>query len=465
MRQIGPFPTKILALALFGTLLTAPAGAAAQIDSPDTDLWVVAGRGTAHGFGMAIDGVIGMANSGADHNKILNTFYSGVSEAQVGGNIRVGLGSAASHTITLPGGGTVNVPGEAPKNLPADSTVVVRYASGRYEVEYPGLVAAAQIPGVGASPTPAPATPTPTATASPSPTPMSGVVTITPKTIAKASVTSRRYVGTLTVTNQSSGLWLVNTVDLETYVGGIAEEKGRPVPVETLRAMAIAARTHAVAARDWYTRNHVNGFDICTDSNCQVYLGEDGDPRMKDAARVTKGRILTYGGRAILAMYHGNGGGMTETDPNRPWLKGIRYPGADPKVWTMRFTDSELRTGLASVGVSVGAIDEIRAVEFGAASPRVQWLTINGSVRVSGTRFQQALELPSTWFSVSRRASASLTATGRVSSAPYKEVSRGGFERVSAGIPATPQRPVIPAAAVLCLAAAVIATQTRRRSA
>jgi stage II sporulation protein D len=162
----------------------------------------------------------------------------------------------------------------------------------------------------------------------------------------------------------------------------------------------------------WYDKNQANGYDICPTASCQLYLGYDGEePAMSRAVAVTAGRIRTFGGRPILAMYHGNGGGRTEsyrravdngTDPH-PYLVSVAYPFARPSRWQQRTTMGEIAAALGADDAGVGGpIERIEVVERGE-SPRVMRVRITtdaGSQELSGSRFAGALELPSTWFDI-----------------------------------------------------------------
>jgi SpoIID/LytB domain protein len=243
--------------------------------------------------------------------------------------------------------------------------------------------------------------------------------------------TGRRYRGTISVVPRGGKLTVVNHVDLETYVAGIAEEKGAGWPLEGMKTLAIAARTLGAATLGWYSRNHGNGYDICPTENCQVYLGYDGEePIMRQATAETAGVIRTYNGRPILAMYHGNGGGQTEsykrvidngTDPH-PYLASVKYPFADPSHWKKETTLPAMEAALRASDIAIaGTLERVEVVERGE-SPRVMRLKLVGSEGdqdVGGTRFASALELRSTWFdfaALGERSSAIVT--GRMIAVP-----------------------------------------------
>src|SRR5687768_149463 len=157
-------------------------------------------------------------------------------------------------------------------------------------------------------------------------------------------------------------LKVINHVDLETYVEGIAEARGAGWPLESMKALAIAARSLGAATMTWYTKSRPNGYDICPTQNCQVYFGYDGEEAiMRRAVAETSGQIRSYKGSPILAMYHGNGGGQTESYhrvagtevSSHPYLKSVRYPHASPSTWRRELTLTQISTALAARGTSV----------------------------------------------------------------------------------------------------------------
>lgn len=429
---------------LFATLsivviaATTPAASLPRIPFPPTQpegAVVFEGAGNAHGMGLAMDGVLGQARAGWSYTKILDLFYPGTAFSQASGPIRVGLAEANEHVVELPGGGTVTT-GARTSRLPPGASVAVGWTGSAYTVRFPGLVGAAQeeqpvpVPTAepSARPDPGPVEPTPSPTPEPSATASPAIedaststepVRIHPEgspAVSRLAATGRRYRGGLEIKWANGSLWAVNHVDLETYVQGIAEEKGAGWPVEGLKVLAVAARSLAIATTTWYTRRHVNGFDICATSMCQVYLGYDGEePSMIQATQQTAGQILTYDGRAILAMYHGNGGGQTDTyrliygdgvTNAHPYLRSVTYPFAKPLRWNVSFTPEQVTAALRAGGVAVpGAFRTIEVLETGE-SPRVRSVRVvgtDGSVETTGHAFRAALDLPSIWFDLAEQ--------------------------------------------------------------
>ncbi len=469
----------VLCLAVLGVSSAAPAHASDLSSGAEV---VLRGTGTAHGLGMAMDGVEGQARAGWTHDRILDLFYPRTTSGRAGGVIRVGLANEPVVALTLPHGGVVSdVPrsGAAgpgfPVTLPAGTRITVRRTGGGVSLTLPSprplaastsseptsrpglvlsgpqLIPQTPPPIIEPTPSPAPKRPAPTGTPAPATARPAGGV---PKrvyvwgtgeeAVVGVAATGHAYRGQVEVVPLGGGLNVVNHVDLETYVAGIAEEKGAGWPLEALKALAIAARTLGAATMSWYEKNQANGYDICPTDKCQVYLGYDGEEAsMRQAQSETAGVIRTYNGRPILAMYHGNGGGQTETykrlidyggDPH-PYLRSVKYPNADPYHWTRSETWTSIEGSLRAAGVAVpGRLTGMDVLERGD-SPRIVKLRLRGAdgdLTITGQRFMDALDLWSTWFDIE------VTATGASTSVVID--TSAGFP-VSVGPTTSAERP------------------------
>ena len=168
-----------------------------------------------------------------------------------------------------------------------------------------------------------------------------------------------RYRGFLTVRREADNtLRVINTVPLEPYLYGvIPAEIGSKVPLEAMKAQAVAARTYALKNRGKCAKD---GFDLDDTTHCEGYEGVDGETALSNAAvDATRGQVLTYDGRLIDAPYSTDSGGMTACDTNGdcPYLQAVR--DADPSdgrdyagggkyhTWTQTFTAAQLAQILA----------------------------------------------------------------------------------------------------------------------
>ena len=216
-----------------------------------------------------------------------------------------------------------------------------------------------------------------------------------------------RYRGFLTVRQEPDNmLRVINTVPLEPYLYGVLPaEIGTKVPMEALKAQAVAARTYALRNRGKCSKD---GFDLDDTTHCEGYEGVNGESALSNAAvDATRGQVLTYEGRLIDAPYSTDSGGMTACDTNGdcPYLQAVR--DADPSdgkdyaadgkyhVWTKTFTSSQIAQLLARD-------PRTRVARFGSltldnldASGRVVTATVAGTdgtlKTVSGPLLRQIL--------------------------------------------------------------------------
>lgn len=138
------------------------------------------------------------------------------------------------------------------------------------------------------------------------------------------------YRGRLEVFANTKGtLTVVNVVPLEDYVRGVVPNELSPggwPELEALKAQAVAARTYAVSN---LRRFSAEGYDLTPDTRSQVYGGRSTEHPLTDrAVSETRGRILTYKGAPVNALYTSTCGGRTEDGENIfggapvPYLRG-----------------------------------------------------------------------------------------------------------------------------------------------
>ena len=123
------------------------------------------------------------------------------------------------------------------------------------------------------------------------------------------------------------GSWtLVEQVPLERYLQGVVpHEIGAGAPAAALAAQAVLARTWALGNQHRFA---LDGYHLCSDTQCQVY----SDPRLarsgvKAAIRATQGQVLAWQGKPIHAVYHASNGGVSANEdeawslPDLPYLE------------------------------------------------------------------------------------------------------------------------------------------------
>ncbi len=169
----------------------------------------------------------------------------------------------------------------------------------------------------------------------------------------------RRYRGFLTVRREPDTTFrVVNTVGLEPYLYGVLPaEIGAKVPMEALKAQAVAARTYALKNRG---KCAADGFDLDDTTRCEGYDGLDGETALSNAAvDGTRSQVLTYRGRLIDAIFSTDSGGMTACDLSGecPYLQAVKdcdesdgaeyAAGGKYHSWSYTFTAAQLAALLA----------------------------------------------------------------------------------------------------------------------
>ncbi len=121
-----------------------------------------------------------------------------------------------------------------------------------------------------------------------------------------------QYAGYMMLRVQGKAAYLINVVDIEEYVFSVLRWEGWPGwPDEVNKTFAIMCRTYVVD-KVWHERKqHKNSlYDIKNTNIHQTYKGLHGFKRMRYAIEATRGTILTYTGKPILAMYDSCCGGI-----------------------------------------------------------------------------------------------------------------------------------------------------------
>ena len=145
------------------------------------------------------------------------------------------------------------------------------------------------------------------------------------------------YLGPFSIQSDAYGSWtLVEHVPIERYLHGVVPyEIGASSPEAALAAQAVLARTWAMANSH---RFKVDGYNLCSDTQCQVYKDPSkANLKIKTAIKKTAGKILTWNKKPINTVYHAtNGGVMASVDEawsinQVPYLQ-MRLDG--PKHWT-----------------------------------------------------------------------------------------------------------------------------------
>lgn len=162
-------------------------------------------------------------------------------------------------------------------------------------------------------------------------------------TVDEDEADRRLYSGDLQLQPNAYGNYtLVNHVPIETYLRGVVpHEIGLAAPQPTMEAQAILARTYALRN---LRRFAIDNYQLCADTQCQVYRGLTGAASETDRAiNATRGQVLTYQSELVDALYSSTTGGITApfTDvwngADRPYLRAV--VDSVQNVWDLSSAD------------------------------------------------------------------------------------------------------------------------------
>lgn len=157
---------------------------------------------------------------------------------------------------------------------------------------------------------------------------------------AQIRVDKKLYAGSLRLQPNAYGNYsLINQVPLETYLRGVVpHEIGVSAPVPAIQAQAIIARTYVLRN---LRRFAIDNYELCADTQCQVYQGLEGTvPAVDRAIATTSGQVLTYQNQLVDALYSSTTGGVTAPFQDvwegsaRPYLKAV-IDAVPNRVWDL----------------------------------------------------------------------------------------------------------------------------------
>lgn len=222
-------------------------------------------------------------------------------------------------------------------------------------------------------------------------------------TTGEVTVNGLKYSGNLEVWKGEKGMYIINDLPLEDYIKGVvAAEVGNNWNLEALKAQAVVARTYALYQK---LNNGTSTVPYHLSSSVlhQVYKGSAIPENVAKAVDATRGEVLMYEGKPIVAFYHSTSGGMTE-DPievfgkSYPYLKSVETNCelSPYYMWEKRIPLSEIERAINVSGIKDIVIDSY------TESNRVRDIRIiteAGEQKLLGKDFRKSLgwdKLPST---------------------------------------------------------------------
>lgn len=213
----------------------------------------------------------------------------------------------------------------------------------------------------------------------------------------------------------------IQEIDLDTYLYSVVQSEmglyykasgmknAERVPLEALKAQAVASRSYAV-----YNIIHASKdakFDVTSTTSSQVYKsGANIDSLVKEAVDETSGQVILYDDEVACAYFFSTSGGRTESSENvwyaaLPYLRGVKdkyeIKVDGNSTWTVTYTPSEIEKKFPEIG----ELEEIKIVER-SENDRVIELKITGSeaskiLLKNGIRTSLgSVKLKSQWFDV-----------------------------------------------------------------
>ena len=184
------------------------------------------------------------------------------------------------------------------------------------------------------------------------------------------SIDGKKYRGGITFPLAGDGkLNAINLVLADEYVYGVTGlEMSASWPLEALKAQSVCARNYALTNLN---KHKANGFDVCTNTDCQVYGGIDAEHTYTiKAGMETAGKYLMYNGNLTETLFFSCSGGHTSNakyvwGSSIPYLTGVADPYENPNEvarynWTKTYTIDEIQARLTATGVNIGAVTDIR---------------------------------------------------------------------------------------------------------
>jgi stage II sporulation protein D len=131
----------------------------------------------------------------------------------------------------------------------------------------------------------------------------------------------------------TSRLWTINRLPMEHYLWGIAETSNIS-PIDYIKSIIVASRTYALY--HYLNPYKYNGyFTLKATTADQLYRGYNSElrrPRVVQAAKETKGEVVTYGDDIVVTPYFGHSDGKTRNwssvfgGKDKAWIQPVVAP-------------------------------------------------------------------------------------------------------------------------------------------
>ena len=224
----------------------------------------------------------------------------------------------------------------------------------------------------------------------------------------QVTINDKKYFGGVRINKNSNSITVINLAPVEEYLRGVLSKEMSPsFEIEALKAQAVAARTFLLKNDK---RHESEGFDACTGTHCQVYEGVSAVNEKTDLAiKETRGEVLYHQGAAILATFHSDSGGMTESGlevwgTETPYLQAVDEIQKQTESWTKKFSVTDVASRISADFGDLKKIELSNLVIGKSASDRsksgrikfANFVGSNKTVKLSGDKLRAKFSLPST---------------------------------------------------------------------
>ncbi len=177
------------------------------------------------------------------------------------------------------------------------------------------------------------------------------------------------YRGDIRFIVRNGGIIIINLLQMDDYLYGVVgREMSESFPIEALKAQAVAARNYTLISMG---RHSDEGYDLCNGVHCQAYgaVEREGE-KIRQAVDETSGKVLLYKGDIVQCYYYSSNGGYTENSEN-VWYATLGYLKGKEDIyedgsripdyeWKVSFSAQEMKNTLASRGIDIGEIKDIK---------------------------------------------------------------------------------------------------------
>ncbi|MGN1271216.1 MAG: stage II sporulation protein D [Clostridia bacterium] len=216
----------------------------------------------------------------------------------------------------------------------------------------------------------------------------------------------------------------IEELDLDEYLYGVvSSEMPASFEQEALKAQAIVARTYTIYKI--VNKDKHEDADICDDSKCcQAWISkearfekwnenerEENWTKIVDAVDSTKGKIITYEGKPINALFHSNSGGKTEVvssvwgGKDEPYLQSVETSGesnysqysSEVNITKNEFIE-KVKQYHSNLEIDFSKEKQIEVLEY-TEGQRIKTIKI-GNLELSGTEIRNIFGLKSAKFEI-----------------------------------------------------------------